>query len=54
MLRAYEADTLDWIKKHGEEHQELTTKLQVEHLSLVQDWIKTLEEMKAGTKVRVI
>mgnify|MGYP003369396962 CR=1 FL=1 len=54
MLRAYEADTLDWVKKHGEEHQELTAKLQVEHLSQIQDWIKTLEEMKAGTKVRVI
>lgn len=54
MLQEYEADTLDWIKKHGEEHQELTVKIQAEHLSKVQDWIKTLEEMKAGTKVRVI
>ena len=53
MLREYEADTLDWIKKHGEDHKELTVKLQVEHLSKVQDWIKTLEEMKAGIIVEV-
>lgn len=53
MLKEYEADTLDWIREHGEEHQELTAKLQEEHLSKVQEWIKTLEEMKPGTRVEV-
>lgn len=52
-LKEYEADTLDWIREHGEEHQELTAKLQDEHLSKVQEWIKTLEEMKPGTIVEV-
>lgn len=52
-LKEYEADTLDWIREHGEEHQELTAKLQEEHLSKVQEWIKTLEEMKPGTIVEV-
>ena len=49
MLKEYEADTLDWIRKHGEDHQELTAKLQEEHLSQ----IKTLEQMKPGTIVEV-
>lgn len=53
MLKEYESDTLDWIREHGEEHQELTAKLQEEHLSKVQEWIKTLEEMKPGTIVEV-
>lgn len=53
MLKEYESDTLDWIREHGEEHQELTAKLQEEHLSKVQEWIKTLEEMKPGTRVEV-
>lgn len=54
MLKEYEAKTLEWIKKHGEYHQELTAKLQEEHLSQVQDWIKTLEKLEPGTRVRVI
>ena len=53
MLKEYEADTLDRIRKHGEDHQELTAKLQEEHLSQIQEWIKTLEQMKPGTIVEV-
>ena len=53
MLKEYEANTLEWIQEHGEDHQELTAKLQEEHLSRIQEWIKTLEEMKAGTIVEV-
>ena len=53
MLKEYEAKTLEWIQEHGEDHQELTAKLQEEHLSQNQEWIKTLEEMKAGTIVEV-
>ena len=54
MLKEYEADTLDWIREHGKEHQELTAKLQEEHLSQIQEWIKTLEQMKPGTIVEVM
>ena len=53
MLKEYEAKTLEWIQEHGEDHQELTAKLQEEHLSQIQEWIKMLEEMKAGTIVEV-
>ena len=53
MLKEYEAKTLEWIQEHGEDHEELTAKLQEEHLSKVQEWIKTLEEMKPGTRVEV-
>ena len=53
MLKEYEAKTLEWIQEHGEDPQELTAKLQEEHLSQIQEWIKTLEEMKAGTIVEV-
>lgn len=53
MLKAYEADTLEWIQEHGEDHQELTAKLQEEHLSQIQEWIKTLEDMEPGTIVEV-
>ncbi|MTK22904.1 hypothetical protein GMA92_16070 [Turicibacter sanguinis] len=53
MLKEYEAKTLEWIQEHGEDHEELTAKLQEEHLSKVQEWIKTLEEMKPGTIVEV-
>lgn len=53
MLKEYEAKTLEWIQEHGKDHQELTVKLQEEHLSKVQEWIKTLEEMKAGTMIEV-
>ena len=53
MLKEYEAKTLEWIQEHGEDHQELTAKLQEEHLSQNQEWIKTLEQMKPGTIVEV-
>lgn len=53
LLKEYEAKTLEWIQEHGEDHQELTAKLQEEHLSQIQEWIKTLEEMKPGTIVEV-
>lgn len=53
LLKEYEAKTLEWIQEHGEDHQELTAKLQEEHLSRIQEWIKTLEEMKPGTRVEV-
>ena len=53
MLKEYEAKTLEGIQEHGEDHQELTAKLQEEHLSQIQEWIKMLEEMKAGTIVEV-
>ncbi|MDB8554077.1 hypothetical protein [Turicibacter sanguinis] len=53
MLKEYEAKTLEWIQEHGKDHQELTAKLQEEHLSQIQDWIKTLEVMEPGTIVEV-
>ena len=53
MLKEYEAKTLEWIQEHGEDHQELTAKLQEEHLSQIQEWIKTLDDMEPGTIVEV-
>lgn len=52
-LKDLEAYTLNWLKKHDEEHKELADKVQNELLSSIQKDIKTLEGMKSGTMVRV-
>lgn len=52
-VKELEADVMDWIADHGDDHPELTEKLKKDLLSKLKGHIETLEQMEPGTIVEV-